>query len=151
MTKRNTKNVELGQIPLLVRIGEACRLFGIGRPQLMGLVKAGKVRTVRLSPRGQHRFPVFELASALGMADMVPRVGIPVNRDLLRNLDDQVRESVEKARLAFAHELRAEVAKLRHDLQGMVREVTQDRPPPRPAANKPLAGYQPPGRGGRSY
>ena len=35
---------------------------------------------------GQHRFPVYELASALGMADMCPRVGIPIDKDLLRNL-----------------------------------------------------------------
>ena len=148
MTKRNTKNVELGQIPLLVRIGEACRLFGIGRPQLMGMVKAGKLRTIRLSARGQHRFPVFELASALGMGDMVPRVGIPVNRDLLRNLEDEVRDAVATAQAAFRHELRSELDQLRADLREMVKEVTQDRPPPRPAVNKPLKGWQPPGMGG---
>ena len=148
MTKRRIKTLELGTVPLLVRIGEASRLFGIGRPQLMGMVKSGKVRTVRLSARGQHRFPVFELASALGMVDMCPRVGIPVNRDLLRNLDDQVAESVEKARVAFSTELKAQIATLRNDLQGMVREATKDRPPPQPAINKPLAGYQSPGGGG---
>ena len=42
MTKRKIKTIELGTVPLLVRIGEASRLFGIGRPQLMGMVKAGK-------------------------------------------------------------------------------------------------------------
>ena len=146
MTKPNTKNVELGQIPLLVRIGEARRLFGIGRPQLMNLVKAGKVRTIRLSPRGQHRFPTFELASALGMADMVPRVGIPVNRELLRNLNNEVRDAVATAQTAFRHELRSELDKLRNDLQGMIRE--SDRPPPQPAVNKPLKGWQPSGGGG---
>ena len=146
MTKPNTKNVELGQIPLLVRIGEARRLFGIGRPQLMNLVKAGKVRTIRLSPRGQHRFPTFELASALGMADMVPRVGIPVNRELLRNLDDQVRDAVTTAQTAFRHELKSELDKLRNDLQGMIREA--DRPPARPVANKPLKGWQAQSGGG---
>jgi hypothetical protein len=60
------------------------------------MVKAGKVRTIHLSPRGRHRFPTFELASALGMADMCPRVGIPVNRDLLRNMDDQVADQLRK-------------------------------------------------------
>ena len=146
MTKPNTKNVELGTAPLLVRIGEARRLFGIGRPQLMNLVKAGKVRTIRLSPRGQHRFPTFELASALGMADMVPRVGIPVNRELLRNLNNEVRDAVATAQTAFRHELRSELDKLRNDLQGMIRE--SDRPPARPVANKPLKGYQAQSGGG---
>lgn len=149
MTKPNTKNVELGQIPLLVRIGEASRLFGIGRPQLMNLVKSGKVRTIRLSPRGQHRFPTFELASALGMADMVPRVGIPVNRELLQNLNNEVRDAVTTAQTAFRHELKSELDKLRNDLQGMIRQA--DCPPPRPAVNKPLKGCQPPGSAGGSY
>ena len=114
----------------------------------MGMVKAGKVRIIRLSARSQHRFPVFELASALGMVDMCPRVSIPVNRDLLRNMDDQVAESVEKARVAFSTELKSQIATLRNDLQGMVREATKDRPAPQPAINKPLAGYQSPGGGG---
>jgi len=35
------------------------------------------------------------------------------------------------------------------DLQEMIK--AQDRPPPRPAVNKPLQGYQPPGSGGGSY
>ncbi|MDP6034888.1 MAG: hypothetical protein QGG55_02485 [Verrucomicrobiota bacterium] len=131
-----------------MRIGEASHLFGIGRPQLMNLVKAGKVRTIRLSPRGQHRFPTFELASALGMANMVPRVGISVNRDLLRNLDEQVRDAVVTAQTAFRHELKSELDKLRNDLQRIIREV--DRPPARPAVNKPLKRYQPP-IGGGSY
>ena len=146
MTKRRINTIELGTVPLLVRIGEASRLFGIGRPQLMGMVKSGKVRTVRLSARGQHRFPVFELASALGMADMCPRVGIPIDKDLLRNLDDQVAESVEKARVVFAAELKAQIASLRNDLWEMVK--AQNRPSPQPAVNKPLKGYQPPGGGG---
>ena len=146
MTKRRINTIELGTVPLLVRIGEASRLFGIGRPQLMGMVKSGKVRTVRLSARGQHRFPVFELASALGMADMCPRVGIPIDKDLLRNLDDQVRESVEKARGVFQAELKTQIAALRNDLWEMVK--AKDRPPPQPAINKPLAGWQSPGGGG---
>ena len=146
MTKRRIKTLELGAVPLLVRIGEASRLFGIGRPQLMGMVKSGKVKTVRLNPRGQHRFPVYELASALGMADMCPKVGIPVNRDLLRNLDDQVRDAVATAQTAFRHELRSELDKLRNDLQLLRREA--DRPPPQQAVNKPLKGYQPPSGGG---
>ncbi len=129
-----------------MRIGEASHLFGIGRPQLMNLVKAGKVRTIRLSPRGQHRFPTFELASALGMANMVPRVGISVNRDLLRNLDEQVRDAVVTAQTAFRHELKSELDKLRNDLQRIIREV--DRPPARPAVNKPLKGWQAPSGGG---
>jgi len=146
MPKRKIKTFELGTVPLLVRIGEASRLFGIGRPQLMGMVKSGKVRTVRLNPRGQHRFPVYELASALGMADMCPRVGIPIDKDLLRNLDDQVAESVEKARVVFQAELKAQIASLRHDLWEMVK--AQDRPPSQPAINKPLKGCQPPSGGG---
>ena len=146
MTKRRIKTLELGTVPLLVRIGEASRLFGIGRPQLMGMVKSGKVRTIRLNPRGQHRFPVYELASALGMADMCPRVGIPIDKDLLRNLDDQVAESVEKARVAFAAELKAQIASLRHDLWEMVK--AKERPPPKPAVNKPLKGYQAQSGGG---
>lgn len=129
-----------------MRIGEASHLFGIGRPQLMNLVKAGKVRTIRLSPRGQHRFPTFELASVLGMADMVPRVGIPVNRELLRNLNNEVRDAVATAQTAFRHELRSELDKLRNDLQGMIREA--DRPPARPVANKPLKGCQAQSGGG---
>ncbi len=146
MAKRKIKTFELGTVPLLVRIGEASRLFGIGRPQLMGMVKSGKVKTVRLNPRGQHRFPVYELASALGMADMCPRVGIPIDKDLLRNLDDQVAESVEKARVVFAAELKTQIASLRHDLWEMVK--AQDRPAPQPAVNKPLKGHQPPSGGG---
>ena len=151
MTKPNTKNVELGQIPLLIRIGKASRLFGIGRPQLMGLVKSGKVRTVRLSPRGQHRFPTFELASALGMGDMVPRVGIPVNRDLLRNLEDEVRDAVSAAQAAFRHELRSELDQLRADLRSMIRDATQDRPPPRRVENRPLKSYRPQAAHGGAY
>ena len=151
MSKRRTKTIELGTVPLLVRIGQASRLFGIGRPQLMGMVKAGKVRTIRLSPRGQHRFPTFELASALGMADMCPRVGIPVNRDLLRNLDDQVRESVEKARVAFSTELKSQIATLRNDLRSMIRDATQDRPPPRRVENRPLKSYRPQAAHGGTY
>ena len=146
MAKRKIKTFELGTVPLLVRIGEASRLFGIGRPQLMGMVKSGKVKTVRLNPRGQHRFPVYELASALGMADMCPRVGIPIDKDLLRNLDDQVAESVEKARVAFAAELKTQIASLRNDLWEMVK--AQDRPPPQPAVNKPLKGWQAQSGGG---
>ncbi len=146
MTKRKIKTFELGTVPLLVRIGEASRLFGIGRPQLMGMVKSGKVKTVRLNPRGQHRFPVYELASALGMADMCPRVGIPIEKDLLRNLDDQVAESVEKARVVFKAELKAQMASLRNDLWEMVK--AQDRPPPQPAVNKPLKGWQAQSGGG---
>ena len=146
MAKRKIKTFELGTVPLLVRIGEASRLFGIGRPQLMGMVKAGKVKTVRLNPRGQHRFPVYELASALGMADMCPIVGIPIDKDLLRNLDEQVAESVEKARVVFQAELKAQIASLLHDLWEMVK--AQDRPAPQPAVNKPLKGYQPPSGGG---
>ncbi len=146
MTKRRINTIELGTVPLLVRIGEASRLFGIGRPQLMGMVKSGKVKTVRLNPRGQHRFPVYELASALGMADMCPRIGIPIEKDLLRNLDDQVAESVEKARMAFAAELKTQIASLRHDLWEMVK--AQDRPPTQPAVNKPLKGYQAQSGGG---
>ncbi len=146
MTKRRINTLELGTVPLLVRIGEASRLFGIGRPQLMGMVKAGKVKTVRLNPRGQHRVPVYELASALGMADMCPRVGIPIDKDLLRNLDDQVAESVEKARVVFQAELKAQIASLRNDLWEMVK--AQDRPPPQPAVNKPLKGWQAQSGGG---
>ncbi len=146
MAKRRINTIELGTVPLLVRIGEASRLFGIGRPQLMGMVKSGKVKTVRLNPRGQHRFPVYELASALGMADMCPRVGIPIDKDLLRNLDDQVAESVEKARVVFAAELKTQIASLRHDLWEMVK--AQDRPAPQPATNKPLKSWQPPSEGG---
>ena len=146
MTKRKIKTIELGTVPLLVRIGEASRLFGIGRPQLMGMVKSGKVRTVRLSARGQHRFPVFELASALGMADMCPRVGIPIDKDLLRNLDDQVAESVEKARVVFQAELKAQIASLRNDLWEMVK--AQDHPPSQTAVNKPLKGWQAQSGGG---
>ena len=146
MAKRKIKTFELGTVPLLVRIGEASRLFGIGRPQLMGMVKAGKVKTVRLNPRGQHRFPVYELASALGMVDMCPRVGIPIDKDLLRNLDDQVAESVEKARVVFQAELKAQIASLRNDLWEMVK--AQDHPSPQPAINKPLAGYQAQSGGG---
>ena len=146
MAKRKIKTFELGTVPLLVRIGEASRLFGIGRPQLMGMVKSGKVKTVRLNPRGQHRFPVYELASALGMVDMCPRVGIPIDKDLLRNLDEQVAESVEKARVVFQAELKAQIASLRHDLWEMVK--AQDRPPPQPAVNKPLKGYQAQSGGG---
>ncbi|MBR90653.1 MAG: hypothetical protein CMO66_05205, partial [Verrucomicrobiales bacterium] len=116
MGKRKIKTLELGTVPLLVRIGQASRLFGIGRPQLMDLVKAGKVRTIRLSPRGQHRFPTYELAHALGMSDMVARVGIPVNRDLLRNLEDEIRDAVSRVQEAFRHELRSELAKLRQDI-----------------------------------
>ena len=101
---------------------------------------------MRLNPRGQHRFPVYELASALGMADMCPRVGIPIEKDLLRNLDDQVAESVEKARVVFQAELKAQIASLRNDLWEMVK--AQDRPPPQPAVNKPLKGWQPPSGGG---
>ena len=146
MTKRRINTIELGTVPLLVRIGEASRLFGIGRPQLMGMVKSGKVKTVRLNPRGQHRFPVYELASALGMADMCPRVGIPIDKDLLRNLDDQVAESVEKARVVFQAELKAQIASLRNDLWEMVK--AQDRPPSQPAVNKPLKGWQAQSGGG---
>ena len=146
MTKRRIKTLELGTVPLLVRIGEASRLFGIGRPQLMGMVKSGKVKTVRLNPRGQHRFPVYELASALGMADMCPRVGIPIDKDLLRNLDDQVAESVEKARGVFSAELKAQTATLRNDLWEMVK--AQDRPAPQPAVNKSLKGWQAQSGGG---
>ncbi len=146
MTKRRINTIELGTVPLLVRIGEASRLFGIGRPQLMGMVKSGKVKTVRLNPRGQHRFPVYELASALGMADMCPRVGIPIDKDLLRNLDEQVAESVEKARMVFQAELKAQIASLRNDLWEMVK--AQDRPPPQPAVNKPLKGWQAQSGGG---
>jgi hypothetical protein len=146
MAKRKIKTFELGTVPLLVRIGEASRLFGIGRPQLMGMVKSGKVKTVRLNPRGQHRFPVYELASALGMADMCPRVGIPIDKDLLRNLDEQVAESVEKARVVFQSELKAQIASLRHDLWEMVK--AQDRPPTQPAVNKPLKGWQAQSGGG---
>jgi len=146
MAKRKIKTFELGTVPLLVRIGEASRLFGIGRPQLMGMVKSGKVKTVRLNPRGQHRFPVYELASALGMVDMCPRVGIPIDKDLLRNLDDQVAESVEKARVVFQAELKAQIASLRNDLWEMVK--AQDRPPTQQAVNKPLKGYQAQSGGG---
>ena len=146
MAKRKIKTFELGTVPLLVRIGEASRLFGIGRPQLMGMVKSGKVKTVRLNPRGQHRFPVYELASALGMADMCPRVGIPIDKDLLRNLDEQVAESVEKARVVFQAELKAQIASLRNDLWEMVK--AQDRPPSQPAVNKPLKGWQAQSGGG---
>ena len=146
MGKRKIKTLELGTVPLLVRIGQASRLFGIGRPQLMDLVKAGKVRTIRLSPRGQHRFPTYELAHALGMSDMVARVGIPVNRDLLRNLEDEIRDAVSRVQEAFRHELRSELAKLRQDI---VQEP--DRPPSPPAVNKPLKGYQPQVSVGGSY
>ncbi|SVC86652.1 uncharacterized protein METZ01_LOCUS339506, partial [marine metagenome] len=87
MSKPLNNKVEFGQVPMLIRIGEAERLFGISRSRLMKLVKAGKVRTIRLGERGQHRFPVFELASALGMGEMVPRLAIPIGRELLRNID----------------------------------------------------------------
>ena len=112
----------------------------------MGMVKSGKVKTVRLNPRGQHRFPVYELASALGMVDMCPRVGIPIDKDLLRNLDDQVAESVEKARVVFQAELKTQIASLRHDLWEMVK--AQDRPPSQPAVDKPLKGWQAQSGGG---
>ena len=151
MTKRRTKTIELGTVPLLVRIGQASRLFGVGRPQLMGLVKAGKVRTVRLSPRGQHRFPTFELASALGLGDMVPRVGIPVNRDLLRNLEDEVRGAVSAAQATFRHELRSELDQLRADLRSMIRDAAQDPPPPRRVDNRPLKSYRPQAAHGGTY
>jgi hypothetical protein len=66
-------------------------------------------------------------------------------------LDDEVRDAVAKARVTFSAELKAELEKLRADLREMVKEVTQDRPPPRPAVNKPLAGYQSPGSMGGSF
>ena len=95
----------------------------------------------------EHRQDTLRgLASALGMADMCPRVGIPIDKDLLRNLDDQVAESVEKARVVFQAELKAQIASLRNDLWEMVK--AQDRPPPQPAVNKPLKGWQPPSGGG---
>ena len=125
---------------MLVRIGEAERLFGISRSRLMKLVKAGKVRTIRLGERGQHRFPVFELASALGMGEMVPRLAIPIGRELLRNIDAEV---IGAARTAFRHEMRSELDKLRDDFRGMIREAAELRRPPRPAINKPLKGWPP--------
>ena len=143
MRKPDARNMEFGQVPLLVRIGEAERLFGVHRCRLMEMVRAGKLRTIRLSPRGQHRFPTYELATALGMADMVPRVGIPVNRDLLRNLENEVRDAVGKAQVAFRHELRSELDRLRQDMQGMIREASENRRPARPVADKPFKGWHP--------
>mgnify|MGYP000032339016 CR=1 FL=1 len=140
MSKPLINKVEFGQVPMLVRIGEAERLFGISRSRLMKLVKAGKVRTIRLGERGQHRFPVFELASALGMGEMVPRLAIPIGRELLRNIDAEV---IGAARTAFRHEMRSELDKLRDDFRGMIREAAELRRPPRPAINKPLKGWPP--------
>ena len=143
MRNPSCNKVEFGHVPLMVRIGQAERLFGVSRSGLMKLVKAGKVRTVRLGDRGQHRFPTYELATALGMADMVPRVGIPVNRDLLRNIENEVRDAVGKAQAAFRHELRSELDRLRQDMQGMIREASENRRPARPVADKPFKGWHP--------
>ena len=72
MTKPNTKNVELGQIPLLVRIGEARRLFGIGRPQLMNLVKAGKVLAIgECNYAGWRHAEADQMSNRHGYARMV--------------------------------------------------------------------------------
>ena len=143
MSKPLNNKVEFGQVPMLVRIGEAERLFGISRSRLMKLVKAGKVRTIRLGERGQHRFPVFELASALGMGEMVPRLAIPIGRELLRDIDAEVIGAVGEAQAAFRHEMRSELDKLRDDFKEMIREAAELRRPPRPAINKPLKGWHP--------
>ena len=112
----------------MIRIGEAERLFGVSRHKLMNLVKAGKVRTVRLSPRGHHRFPVYELACCLGIADMVPRLAVPIGRELVRDIDEEVRKAVVEARTAFGHELRSELDKLKSELRTMLDEVFAPRP-----------------------
>ena len=142
MRKPDARNMEFGQVPLLVRIGEAERLFGVHRCRLMEMVRAGKLRTIRLSPRGQHRFPTYELATALGMADMVPRIAVPVSNDLVRNLENEIRDTVNKAQAAFRHELRMEMDQLRRDMLGMLREVQQPNHPKPPVKNRPLEGWQ---------
>ena len=129
MRKPNFNKLEHSNLlPLLIRIGEAERLFGVSRHKLMNLVKAGKVRTVRLSPRGHHRFPVYELACCLGIADMVPRLAVPIGRELVRDIDEEVRKAVVEARTAFGHELRSELDKLKSELRTMLDEVSAPRP-----------------------
>ena len=142
MSKPQQDRVQLAQLPLLIRIGVAERLFGISRYRLMRMVKEGEVRTIRLGERGQHRFPVFELAAALGMADMVPRIAVPVSNDLVRNLENEIRDTVNKAQAAFRHELRMEMDQLRRDMLGMLREVQQPNHPKPPVKNRPLEGWQ---------
>lgn len=144
-------SVELGQIPLLVRVGEASRLFGVGKPLLMSLVKAGRLRTIRLSPRGHHRFTTFEVASVLGMTDLIPKVALLVNHNLIRDLDAEVSGAVGKAQTAFRHELNSELNKLRDDFRQLIREATQNRTPPRPVPNKPIKGLNPQASQGGSY
>ena len=145
MSKPLNKRLELGRLPLLVRIGEAERLFGISRHRLMKLVKAGRVRTVRLTPKGHHRFPVYELACCMGMADMVQRLAVPIGRELVRDIDEEVRKAVAEARTAFGHELRSELDKLKGELRTMLCEVSAPRPsgPSQQPVQRALRSNQP--------
>jgi hypothetical protein len=74
---------------------------------------------------------------------MVPRLAIPIGRELLRNIDAEVIGAVGEAQTAFRHEMRSELDKLRDDFRGMIREAAELRRPPRPAINKPLKGWHP--------
>ena len=153
MSKPLNNKLELGHLPLLVRIGDAERLFGISRHRLMKLLKAGRVRTVRLTPKGHHRFPVYELACCLGMADMVPRLAVPIGRELIRDIDEEVRKAVVEARTAFGHELRSELDKLKGELRTMLSEASAPRPsgPSLQPVQRALKNREPSVRPGGSY
>lgn len=151
MSKPTINRTKLTHLPLLVRIGEAERIFGISRHRLMQLVKDGQVRTIRLTARGQHRFPVYELAHALGMAEMVPRVALPIGREIVRDIDAEVCRAVNEAQAAFRHELRSELEALKREIQNAVKKPVTARPPAPSAINRPLKSGQPAIRVGGSY
>jgi excisionase family DNA binding protein len=53
------------QIPLTVRVPEACRITGIGRSKLYELIRDGKIRTIKVG--AMTLVPVSSLAEFLGL------------------------------------------------------------------------------------
>ena len=151
MSKPTTNRTKLTHLPLLVRIGEAEDIFGISRHRLMQMVREDKVRTIRLSPRGRHRFPVYELACALGMSEMVPRVALPIGRDLIRDIDAEVIRAVQETQAAFRHELRTGLETLKRDMQNMVKDTSTPRRPAQAPVQRTLKSNQPIVQPGGSY
>ena len=148
MAKQIPNTIHINPVPLMLKIGDVSAIFGISRKFIRNSMKEGKLKPRRFRPRGHWRFVTAEVAAFLGLYQSVPKVAVPLNGQLGRDLDKVITDAVQQGQASYHHELRAELNKLRNDLQGMVKEATKDRPAPQPAINKPLKGYQSSGIGG---
>jgi predicted nuclease with TOPRIM domain len=85
------------------------------------------------------------------MSEMVPRVALPIGRDLIRDIDAEVIRAVQETQAAFRHELRTGLETLKRDMQNIVKDTSTPRRPTQAPVQRTLKSNQPIVQPGGSY